>query len=182
MHSIDFDSLGVLSLCSGYGGLDLAVTRHFAKREIRTHLVAYAEFDKHAAMVFDHHHPGLDNLGDIKAVDWAEYYENHPDTRIVTAGYPCQPFSQAGQRKGTDDPRHLWPNVHEAVRAIRPDYVILENVSGHRSKGFGVVLGDLAESGYDVRWTSLRASDVGAPHRRERVFIVARPADAAGRL
>ncbi len=165
------DTLSILSLCTGYGGLDLVVQRSFAKRGIDTTITAYAEFDAHAASVFSYHHPEVPNLGDIKAIDWTD----HP-ADIVTAGYPCQPFSQAGKRLGTDDPRHLWPFIFEAICTIRPRYTILENVSGHRSKGFDTVLGDMAEGGFDARWTSLRASDVGAPHRRERVFIIATPA------
>ena len=86
---------------------------------------------------------------------------------------PCQPFSAAGQRKGTDDERHLWPYFAEAIRVLRPRYVFLENVAGHRSMGFGSVLGDLAAMRYDAQWCSVRASDVGAPHRRERLFVLA---------
>lgn len=170
-----FDSLGILSLCSGYGGLDMAVSSFFAKHGQRTHLTAYAEFDDKAAQVFDTRHPGLDNLGDIKLIDWHEVKENYYDTSVLTAGYPCQPFSAAGSRRGEEDPRHLWPYVFEGIRTIRPRYAILENVQGHRSKGFGTVQADLAAEGFRVRWTSVRASDVGAPHRRERVFIVATP-------
>ncbi|WP_141695370.1 DNA cytosine methyltransferase, partial [Klebsiella pneumoniae] len=86
-------------------------------------------------------------------------------------GSPCQPFSHAGQRKGTNDERHIWPYVREAIRRVRPRYTVLENVAGHRSLGFDRVLGDLAEDGLHVRWTSIRASDIGAPHQRERVFL-----------
>ena len=85
---------------------------------------------------------------------------------------PCQPFSAAGKCKGTADDRHIWPHIANAIRILRPGYVFLENVPGHLSLGFGDVLGDLAEIGYDAQWTSLRASDVGACHRRERVFIL----------
>lgn len=176
-----FDSTGILSLCSGYGGLDMAVAAYFAKHGRPTHITAYAEFDAKAAKVFDARHPGLTNLGDIKLIDWHDVKEAHYDTDIITAGYPCQPFSEAGKRAGEDDPRHLWPYIFEAIRTIQPRFTILENVPGHRSKGFGSVLGDMAAEGFDIRWTSVRASDVGAPHRRERVFIVARPATDAVR-
>ncbi len=169
------DTLSIVSLCTGYGGLDTAVQRSFAKRGVNTEVVAFAEVDTHAASVFSFHHPTVPNLGDIKTIDWAD---NPAD--IYTAGYPCQPFSHAGKRMGTDDPRHLWPYIYEAICTVRPRYTILENVSGHRSKGFDTVLGNLAEGGFDVRWTSIRASDVGAPHRRERVFIIATPADTGG--
>jgi len=92
---------------------------------------------------------------------------------IVTAGFPCQPWSVAGQRKGTDDERWLWPLIFRLVREIRPRSIFLENVAGLLHGGIEHVLGDLASVGFDAEWTSVRASDVGAPHRRERVFILA---------
>ena len=91
---------------------------------------------------------------------------------IVTAGFPCQPWSVAGQRKGTDDERWLWPLIFRLVREIRPRSIFLENVPGLLHGGIEHVLGDLASVGFDAEWTSVRASDVGAPHRRERVFIL----------
>lgn len=87
----------------------------------------------------------------------------------------CQPFSNAGHRKGTNDERHLWPHVHTAIRVLRPHLVVLENVTGHLGLGFDRVLADLTEIGYDAEWTTIRASDVGAPHHRERLFILAYP-------
>ncbi|MEO6089266.1 MAG: DNA (cytosine-5-)-methyltransferase [Umezawaea sp.] len=152
------------SLCSGYGGLDIAANAVFGTRT-----VWFSEIDDAAIKVHAHHWPHLPNLGDIRAVDWTSV----PRVDVLTAGYPCQPFSLAGQRKGADDPRHLWPHIAEGIRVLRPGVVVLENVPGHRSKGFGDVLADLATLGYLVAWGSLRASDVGAPHRRDRVFVVA---------
>ena len=92
---------------------------------------------------------------------------------IVSAGFPCQPWSVAGNRKGTDDERWLWPLIFRLVREIRPRSIFLENVPGLLHGGIEHVLGDLASVGFDAEWTSVRASDVGAPHRRERVFILA---------
>lgn len=92
---------------------------------------------------------------------------------IVSAGFPCQPWSVAGSRKGTDDERWLWPLIFRLVREIRPRSIFLENVPGLLHGGIEHVLGDLASVGFDAEWTSVRASDVGAPHRRERVFILA---------
>ena len=109
------------------------------------------------------------NLGNLKIIDWA----NVEPIDIITAGYPCQPFSHAGLRKGADDERHLWPYIKTAISILRPRFVVLENVRGHFGLGFGDVLSDLAHIGYNARWTLVRASDVGAPHRRERLFIVA---------
>jgi len=111
------------------------------------------------------------NLGDLKLVDWASV----EPIDVMTAGYPCQPFSHAGQRQGTNDARHIWPYIKTAISVLRPSIVILENVRGHLSLGFSTVLADLAEIGYDAQWTLVRASDVGAPHRRERLFVIATP-------
>jgi len=129
-----------------------------------------SEFDKHVSKVIEAR-INKPNLGNLKAINWAEV----KPIDILTAGYPCQPFSHAGLRKGAQDERHLWPYIKEAVSILRPNYLILENVRGHFGLGFREVLGDLASIGYDVRWTLIRASDVGAPHRRERLFILAYP-------
>ena len=154
------DMTAILSLCSGYGGLDMAVDGQ---------VVAVAETDKHASTVLAHHHPNVPNLGDITTItEW-------PDAEVITAGYPCQPFSTAGNRKGVDDPRHIWPHVLRAIRMVRPRHVILENVAGHLSLGFDTVLADLAGIGFDADWAIVRASDVGAPHQRARLFVVAYP-------
>ncbi|WP_194786912.1 DNA cytosine methyltransferase [Mycobacteroides abscessus] len=155
------------SLCSGAGGLDLAVECVTCGQTIW-----HAEYDDDASKVLSTRWPGIPNHRDITATDWTGV----EPIDIVTAGYPCQPFSAAGQRKGTDDERHLWPYVAEAIRVLRPRLVVLENVAGHRSLGFDCVLADLAGMRYDAQWCSLRASDVGAPHRRERLFVVAHPA------
>lgn len=151
------------SLCTGYGGLDMAVEAFFDAE-----MVWCAEIDKYASQLittrFD-----KPNLGDIKQIDW----DTVEPIDILTAGYPCQPFSTAGQRKGTDDQRHIWPHIIKAISILRPSIIILENVRGHLSLGFKDVLKDLAENGYDARWQIVRASDVGAPHQRARLFIVA---------
>lgn len=151
------------SLFSGYGGLDIAVSRVYGGE-----VVWYSEIDKHACTVLAARHPGVRNLGDITAVNWATV----PPIDILTGGYPCQPFSHAGQRKGTNDERHLWPYVRDAIVALRPVVTVLENVDGHRSLGLDVVLGDLADLGLSARWGVVRAADAGAPHGRRRVFIV----------
>lgn len=136
----------------------------------------FVEYDKAPSKILAHHWPGVPNYGDVTAVDWSAM----PPVDILTGGYPCQPFSHAGRRKGETDDRHLWPYVREAIRVLRPRITILENVAGHRSLGFDRVLGDMAEDGLHVRWTSLRASDIGAPHHRERLFIVASFPDPEG--
>lgn len=134
-------------------------------------LAWYSEIEKSACKVLAAHHPDVPNLGDVKAIDWATV----PHVDILTGGYPCQPFSNAGMRRGKNDERHLWPYVRNAISAIRPRLAILENVRGHLSMGLSEVIGDLASMGYDARWGLVRASDAGAPHQRARVFIVAYP-------
>lgn len=93
---------------------------------------------------------------------------------VITAGFPCQPFSVAGKRLGADDERNMWPATMECIRLVRPRYAFLENVPGLLTSGyFSRILGDLAESGYDCRWRILSAAELGAPHKRDRLWIVA---------
>jgi len=148
------------SLFSGYGGLDMAVGGD---------LVWYSEIEPAACKVMEAHHPGVPNLGDITKVDWSAV----EPVDVITGGYPCQPFSTAGNRKGKNDERHLWPHVCDAISAIRPRYAVLENVRGHLTLGFADVLADLAHMGLSARWGIVRASHAGAPHNRARLFIVA---------
>lgn len=154
----------VASLCMGYGGLDMALEDVLGARTVWC-----SEIDKHACTVIEARYPHVANHGDLKLIDWAEV----EPVDILTAGYPCQPFSHAGLRKGTDDLRHLWPYIADAVRVLRPRLVVLENVAGHVSLGFDTVLGDLAAIGFDAEWVVVRASDVGACHQRARLFVVA---------
>jgi DNA (cytosine-5)-methyltransferase 1 len=151
------------SLCTGYGGLDLAVETFFDAE-----LVWCAENDKYASKVIEARF-NKPNLGDIKQIDWGSI----EPIDILTAGYPCQPFSHAGHRKGENDERHIWPHILKGISILRPKFIILENVRGHLSLGFKEVLSDLAENGYDAKWRIVRASDVGAPHQRARLFIIA---------
>lgn len=158
-------TLRIGSLCTGYGGLDLAVEAHFNAKTIWC-----AEFDKYASEVIKHHF-NVPNYGNIKTIKWASM----PEIDILTAGYPCQPFSHAGERKGSNDERHIFPYIAEAISILQPRYVVLENVRGHLSLGLKEVLAWLTSIGYDARWHTVRASHAGAPHRRERIFIVAQP-------
>ena len=153
------------SLCTGYGGLDMAVEAYFNAETIWC-----AEYDKYASQLIEQK-LGYLNHGDIKKINWADV----EPIDILTAGYPCQPFSSAGERKGTTDDRHIFPFILEAISTLRPRWVVLENVRGHLSLGFKEVLASLTSIGYDARWQVVRASDVGAPHQRARLFIVAYP-------
>jgi DNA (cytosine-5)-methyltransferase 1 len=158
------------SLFTGYGGLDLAVASAYGARTVWT-----CDNDPGASMIIAARFPKAPNLGDITTVDWAGVRK----VDILTGGWPCQPWSVAGRRKGNDDHRALWPYLAEAVRVLRPRVLLLENVANIARAGeLARAVGDLASLGYVGSWLRLCASDVGAPHRRERIFIVAR--DSSG--
>ena len=180
------------SLFSGYGGLDMAVERYFGATT-----AWHVEFDKHPSTVLAQRWPGVPNYGDVTAVDWSAV----EPVDILTGGFPCQDVSHAGLRRGIKPGTRsgLWEHFAYAIQTLRPRLVVIENVSGLLSadahcdvepcpwcvgdepaghmRALGAVLADLAEAGFDAEWCSVRASDAGAPHRRERVFIVA--ADAS---
>lgn len=93
---------------------------------------------------------------------------------VISAGFPCQPFSVAGKQRGADDERNMWPATIECIRIVRPRFCLLENVPGLISNGYlATVLGDLAACGYDARWRVLSAAELGAPHKRDRLWIAA---------
>lgn len=152
------------SVCTGYGGYDLALRELFGAE-----LVWWSDVDKGPIKIMTELHPNVPNIGDVKLVDWASL----PPVDAISAGYPCQPFSLAGQRKGVDDPRHLWPWIARGIGILRPGFVFLENVPGHLRRGFDLVLSDLAALGYDAEWACVTAESVGAPHKRERLYVVA---------
>jgi DNA (cytosine-5)-methyltransferase 1 len=153
------------SLCTGYGGLDMAVTTVFGGR-----LVWCSDNDRHVASLLDRRHPDVPNLGDLTRLDWgtAEAVD------IMAAGFPCQDISYNGRGAGIEKGARsgIWKNIVAGLRLLRPKLVVVENVAAIRRRGLDRVLGDLAELGYYAVWTSVRASDVGAPHRRERVFVL----------
>ena len=163
-------TLTVGSLFSGIGGLDLGLERAGMQ------VIWQSEIDPYACKVLSKHWPEVVNHGDIKRIQWGNVVR--PD--IICGGYPCQPFSTAGKRNGTDDPRHLWPWVLTAISELRPRYAILENVRGHLSLGGLSVVGDLASIGYDAEWRIVSAASVGANHRRDRIIIVAYPTGQHG--
>ena len=161
----------VISFCSGYGGiergLDLIGFEH--------RVIAYVEIEAYAIA-------NLVNKMEAGLLPSAPIYTNlktfpahlfRDKVSLITGGYPCQPFSAAGQRKGTDDPRHLWPYIRRHIEAIRPLQCFLENVEGHISLGLSSVVSDLEEDGYSATWGIFSAREVGAPHQRKRVYILA---------
>ena len=157
----------VLDLFSGIGGFSLGLER--AGMET----VAFVENDEACQKILAKHWKDVPVYGDIKEVDFNEFR----DIDIITAGFPCTDASTAQEhRTGTSGKRTgLYREVIRAVRVVRPNYTIMENVAGLLDTGMGNVLGDLAEAGQDVEWDCISASDCGAPHERERLWIVANP-------
>lgn len=160
-----------LEWCAGYGGISLGLKR--AIPSLRT--IAFGEIEAFAcANLVAKMEAGLLDCApiwtDIKTFPY-EAFRDRVD--ILVAGYPCQPFSAAGKRLGTEDPRHLWPHIARSISIIRPRLCFFENVEGHISLGLSTVISDLEELGYKVSWGIFSASEVGAPHQRKRVFILA---------
>ena len=160
----------ILSLCSGYGGLDLGV-----ELAVGGDVVCHVEREAYAAAnlvarMEDKTLPQAPIWDDLKTFD-GNAWRGAID--CVTAGYPCQPFSLAGNRLGDTDPRHLWPDVRRIVDEIRPQFCFFENVANHLNMGFDTVSRELQEMGYSVAATLVTAAEVGAPHKRERLFILA---------
>jgi DNA (cytosine-5)-methyltransferase 1 len=164
-------SVVVGSLCTGYGGLDHAALAAFGGGRIAW----VADPDPHVTALLEMRLPGASNLGDIRTVDWCAV----EPVDVLTAGFPCQDISGAGRRAGIKHGTRsgLFYEVVRAIRDLRPRFVVIENVAALRWRGGGmdIVLAELHQAGYDCLWTSLRAADVGAPHRRERVFLLAWP-------
>lgn len=158
----------ILSLCSGYEGLGMAIEALTGDK------VAYvADSDKAASLVLAHRFPNAPNIGDITTYDFTQLAGL---VDKITAGFSCQDISNAGPREGIDGSRSkIWKDVCRAIRDVRPEYAFLENVAAIRSRGLDIVAEDLAAVGYDLWWTTLRASAVGAAHHRDRWFGIAVP-------
>ena len=161
----------VVAFCAGYGGiergLDLAGVEHrvIAYVEIEAFAIANLVSKMEAGLL-----PPAPIYTDIKTFP-SEIFRGK--VSILTGGYPCQPFSAAGKRLGKDDPRHLWPHIRRHIEAIRPAQCFFENVEGHISLGLSTVVSDLEEDGYHTTWGIFSAREVGAPHQRKRVYMLA---------
>jgi DNA (cytosine-5)-methyltransferase 1 len=176
-------------LFAGYGGLDMAVAEVFGAEP-----AWFSEIEDAPSRILAHHWPDVPNLGDITKVDW----DAVEPVDILSGGFPCQDVSAAGKRAGMhpDTRSGLWNHMAYAISKLRPRYVVAENVRGLLSaeahsdvepcpwclgdgpgepdlRALGAVLGDLADLGYDAQWCGLRAADVGAPHGRYRIFVLA---------
>lgn len=164
-----------LDLFSGIGGFALGA--EWAGMQFDAHY--YSEVDPYAIKVYEKRFPGAIALGDIRAIRGAALPASD---WIIAGGFPCQDISVAGKGAGLAGERSgLWYEYARLIGELRPRYAIMENVGALTFRGLDAVLGSLAEIGYDCEWRDIRASDVGAPHRRERIWIVAYPADGKER-
>ena len=163
----------ILDLFSGIGGFSLGLesTGHFET-------TAFCEIDKFCKLILNKHWEGKKIYDDVKAISKKQFEEDGielPD--IITGGFPCQPFSVAGKQQGTSDSRHLWPEMFRIIKDFSPRWVIGENVKGltniQDGMVFETVCSDLEGEGYEVRTFNIPAAGVQAPHRRERIWIVA---------
>ena len=161
----------VLSLCTGYGGIE----RGLSLAGVKHRVIAHVEIEAFAianlvAKMEEGRMDAAPIWTDLKTLPVGVFRAR---VDILTGGYPCQPFSLAGRRQGFADQRHIWPYMAKAISTIRPRVVFLENVEGHTGLGLSTVLRDLEKLGYRTTWGIFSAAEAGAPHQRRRVFIMA---------
>jgi DNA (cytosine-5)-methyltransferase 1 len=157
-------AMRLLDLFSGIGGFSYAAETLIGGYET----VAFCEMDEFCQKVLKKHWPQVPIFDDVRTLDAARLGR----IDIVTGGYPCQPFSQAGRRQGEEDERHLWPEMLRIIKSCQPRYVVAENVAGHVTMGLDQVLTDLEDQGYTTRPIIVPACAKNAPHRRDRVWII----------
>lgn len=160
--------LNVLSLFSGIGGLELGLER------AGMNIVGQVEINPFCREVLGKHWPNVPRHDDVRtAVEWWQS-ERRPGVDLVCGGFPCQDISNAGARQGITGPKSsLWGAMLRVIRELQPRFAVIENVAALLVRGFDTVLADLYESGYDAEWSVLSACALGAPHTRERLFILA---------
>lgn len=156
------------SLFSGLGGFDLAAEWMGWENKFS------CEIDPFCQRVLRHHFPSTNHYGDIRSIDGREW---RGKIDVLTGGFPCQPFSNAGERRGEDDDRFLWPEMLRVIREVQPTWIVAENVRGIVSIDEGLVFervcSELEANGYEVQPFCIPACAVQAPHRRERLWFVA---------
>ncbi len=157
-----------VDLCSGIGGFALG----FEWAEL-SRPVLFCDIEEWSRKILRKHWPDVPIAEDVKVLA-NDPDELVPDCEIITAGYPCQPFSVAGARRGAEDDRHIWPEIFSIIKAKRPTWTVFENVYGHVTLGLDEVLSDLEGQGYATRPFIVPAIAVDAPHRRDRVWIIGR--------
>jgi DNA (cytosine-5)-methyltransferase 1 len=173
MELYKMKKLKVLDLFSGLGGFSLGL-----ERTGKYKTVAFCEIDKYCTLLLQKHWKGVKIYNDVKKITKENFKTDGIETPdIITGGFPCQPFSVAGKQKGTSDDRHLWPEMFRIIKAFKPRFVIGENVRGivniQEGVVFETVCTDLESEGYEVQPFNIPAASVGAPHRRERIWIIA---------
>lgn len=179
-HNVDYSqNLRTLSLCTGYGGIEIGLSRI----GLPCKPVAYVEIEAYAvanlvSKIEARQMAPAPIWSDIATFDF-ELFRGCVD--FIVGGYPCQPFSQNGKRRGETDERHLWPFVANGIRILRPRFVFFENVEGHVSNGLRDVLSELVAMAYRPTFGLFSAAECGASHVRKRVFILA-DANDGGRL
>jgi DNA (cytosine-5)-methyltransferase 1 len=156
-----------VDLCAGIGGFSLGFSWSGLSAP-----VLFCEIDPWCRKILAKHWPDVPIAHDVKELA-NDPTRLVPDCDILTAGYPCQPFSVAGKQRGAEDDRHIWPQIFTIVQAKRPNWCVFENVSGHISLGLDEVLSDLESEGYAVQPFVVPACAVNAPHRRDRIWIIA---------
>tara|TARA_R110002126_G_scaffold54114_1_gene146462 strand:- start:123 stop:953 length:831 start_codon:yes stop_codon:yes gene_type:complete len=165
--------MNVLDLFSGIGGFSLGLERAGMKT------VAFCEVDKKCQQVLKKHWPGVPIFDDVSTLKGEDIEET---VDVICGGFPCQDISLAGKGAGLEGERSgLWTEFHRLIKEIKPKYAIIENVSALRSRGLDQVLREISEIGYDAEWHCITAASIGAPHRRDRVWIVAYPRDSKRR-
>jgi len=157
-----------VDLCSGIGGFALGFEWAGLSKP-----VLFCDVEPWCRDVLSKHWPDVPVASDVKELA-NDPNRNVPDCDILTAGYPCQPFSLAGERRGIEDDRHIWPYIFSIIQKKRPSWCVFENVYGHVSMGLDEVLSDLEREAYAVRPFIVPACATDAPHRRDRVWIIAR--------
>jgi DNA (cytosine-5)-methyltransferase 1 len=161
----------LLDLFSGIGGFSLGLERSQAFQT-----VAFCEIDPFCKKVLSKHWPEVPLYEDVTTISGEQLRRDGITVEAICGGFPCQDVSTAGAKNGIEGKRSgLWSEFARLISEIRPRYVIVENVPGLLARGMDTVLGDLAEIGYDAEWESISAASIGAPHIRERVWIVAYP-------
>ena len=170
--------LKMLDLFSGIGGFSLGL-----ERTNGFETVAFCEIEPYPQAVLRKHWPNVPIYDDIRTLTAERLKSDGISVDVITGGFPCQDLSVAGKQAGIDGERSgLWKELCRIISEVRPQYAIVENVptllSGDRGRWFGRVLGDLAEIGYDTEWHCIPASAIGAPHRRDRIWIIARCREA----
>jgi len=165
------DTLKVLDLFSGIGGFSLGLEKTGGFET-----VAFCEIEKFPRKVLAKHWPDVPIYNDVRELTDEQLKADGISVDVICGGYPCQPFSLAGKRKGEGDDRHLWPEVARLIREVKPSFCIFENVAGHITLGLDEVLSDLEGLGYSAESFVVPACAVNAVHRRDRLWIVAYPA------